>query len=164
MVLLLLIRCLLLLTLFVGVLCLVLTLLCCLVLQSSWWGRESWLLYFNCLSDVLWLLVLCGSSSRCRGWVCSVWLWYFLIILIYFLVIHKRILLEKPNFGTKKFLMDLLWKWIHTLSVLFTYKKKFWSGHRKVNRESRDHPNKIRSLKKTHTCCFFTCENTVSLH
>ena len=25
-----------------------------------------------------------GSSSRCRGVVCSVWLWYFLIILTYF--------------------------------------------------------------------------------
>ena len=32
-----------------------------LVLQSSWWGRESWLLYFNCLPDValsvLWLFL-----------------------------------------------------------------------------------------------------------
>ena len=24
------------------------------------------MLYFNCLPDVLWLLVLCGSSSWCR--------------------------------------------------------------------------------------------------
>ena len=27
-----------------------------------------------------------GSSSRCRGLVCSMWLWYFFIILSYFLV------------------------------------------------------------------------------
>ena len=53
-------------------------------LQSSW-GRESWLLYFNCLPCVLWLLVFCGSSSWCRGLVCSEWLCYFLIILIYLL-------------------------------------------------------------------------------
>ena len=53
-----------------------------LVLQSSWWGRESWLLYFVCLSDVLWFL--CSSPSRCRALVFSVWLWYFLIILTYF--------------------------------------------------------------------------------
>ena len=52
-VLLLLVHCLLLLPLFVGVLCLVLDLLSFLVLQSSCRGRESWLLYFNCLHDVL---------------------------------------------------------------------------------------------------------------
>ena len=29
-----------------------------IVLQSSWWGKESWLLYFNHLADVLWLFFL----------------------------------------------------------------------------------------------------------
>ena len=57
-VLFLLIHCLLLLPLLVGVLCLVLGfvmqyLVSFLVLQSSYWGRESWLLYFFCLTDVL---------------------------------------------------------------------------------------------------------------
>ena len=28
------------------------------------WGRESWLLYFNCLPDIMWLLVFCDSTSR----------------------------------------------------------------------------------------------------
>ena len=51
-----------------------------LVLQSSWWGRESWLLCLICLPFVLWWLS--GSSSRCHGVVCNLWLWYFLIILI----------------------------------------------------------------------------------
>ena len=32
----------------------------------------SWLLYFNCLPDVLLLLMFCDSFSRCRGLVCSV--------------------------------------------------------------------------------------------
>ena len=43
-----------------------------LVLQSSWWGRESWLLYFVCLPDVLWFYVAlpqsavsCSSVSDC---------------------------------------------------------------------------------------------------
>ena len=54
-----------------------------LVLQSSWWGRESWLLYLICLPGVSWWLS--GSSSRCQGVVCSLWLWYFLIILTYYL-------------------------------------------------------------------------------
>ena len=49
------------------------------VLQSSRWGRESWLLCFICLPGVSWLL--CRSSLRCHGFVCSLWLWYFLIIL-----------------------------------------------------------------------------------
>ena len=36
-----------------------------LVLQSSWWGQESWLLCLICLSGVSWWLS--GSSSRCHG-------------------------------------------------------------------------------------------------
>ena len=48
-------------------------------LQVSWWEREGWLLCFTCLSHVLLLFMLCGSSSRCLGLVCGVWLWYFLI-------------------------------------------------------------------------------------
>ena len=67
--------------------------------------RENWLLYYNCLPDVLWLLVFCCSSPQCHGLtVCSVWLWYFLIILSYIfhigtimdfspLVFHNRIFL-----------------------------------------------------------------------
>ena len=57
-----------------------------LVLQSSWWGRESWLLCLICLPGVSWWLS--GSSSRCHGVVCSLWLWYFLIILIYYFCTH----------------------------------------------------------------------------
>ena len=53
-----------------------------LVLQSSWWGRESWLLCFICLPGVSWWLS--GSSSRFHGVVCGLWLWYFLVILTYY--------------------------------------------------------------------------------
>ena len=68
------------------------------VVASSWWRSEreretergDWLLYFACLPDVLWLLVFCGYSSRYRGLVCSVWLWYFLIILTYFLSLQNH--------------------------------------------------------------------------
>ena len=70
-----------------------------LVLQSSWRGRESWLLCYYCLTDVLLLLMLCGSSSRCRGLVCSVWLWYLLILLTYFLYMEriKHYLMRNPR-------------------------------------------------------------------
>ena len=53
-----------------------------LVLQSSWWGRESWLLCLICLPGVSWWLS--GSSSRCHGVVFGLLLWYFLIILTYY--------------------------------------------------------------------------------
>ena len=58
-----------------------------LVLQSSWRERENWLLYLVCLHGVSCLM--CRSSSRCHGFVCSLWLWYILImysltILVYF--------------------------------------------------------------------------------
>ena len=56
-----------------------------LVLQSSWWGRESWLLCLICLPGVSWWLS--SSSSRCHGVVCGLWLWYFLIILTYYFVV-----------------------------------------------------------------------------
>ena len=85
MVLLLLTFCLLLLPLWesVIVLCIVVRyFMSILVLQSSWWGRESWLLCLICLPGVSWWLS--GSSSRCHGVVCSLWLWYFLITLIIF--------------------------------------------------------------------------------
>ena len=53
-----------------------------LVLQSSWWGRESWLLCLICLPGFSWWLS--GSFSRCHGLICGLWLWYFLIILTYY--------------------------------------------------------------------------------
>ena len=54
-----------------------------LILQSSWWGREIWLLCLICLPGVSWWLS--GSSSLYRGVVVSgLWLWYFLIILTYY--------------------------------------------------------------------------------
>ena len=43
-----------------------------LVLQSSPWGRKSWLLNFYCLQDVMLLLLSFASSPRCLGLVCGV--------------------------------------------------------------------------------------------
>ena len=40
-----------------------------LVLPSSWWAGESWLLCLVCLPGVSWWLG--GSSSRYRGVVCG---------------------------------------------------------------------------------------------
>ena len=73
---LLLIHCLLFLPLFVGGLCLVLVFFYSVLCPSSaaitCMGNESWLLYFNCVPKVLWLLVFCRSSSRYHMLVCSV--------------------------------------------------------------------------------------------
>ena len=49
-------------------------------------GRESCLLYLNCVLTALWLLVLSASSSRCHRMVCIVWLWHFPVILTYVLL------------------------------------------------------------------------------
>ena len=65
------------------VLCFVVSyLMSILVLQSSWWGKESWLLCLICLPGVWWWLS--GSSWRCHRVVCSLWCWHFLIILSYY--------------------------------------------------------------------------------
>ena len=111
-VLLLLIRCWLLLPLWdsVIVLCFVVHyFVSIVVLQSSRCGRDSWLLCFVCLRGVSWLL--CGSSSRCHGFVYSLWLWYFLIILTFLrklwvvmallLIIYSKIV-STPNFYPEK--------------------------------------------------------------
>ena len=71
-----------------------------LALQSSWWWRGSWLLYLICLPGVSWWLS--GSSSRCHGVVCGLWLWYFLIILTYYFLYFDLVLylcsnLKWPN-------------------------------------------------------------------
>ena len=58
-----------------------------LFLQSSWWGRESWLICLICIPGVSWWLS--GSSLRCHGTVCCLWLWYFLIILTYHFLLNK---------------------------------------------------------------------------
>ena len=44
--------------------------------------RESCVLCLTCLPGVSWWLS--GSSSRCHGVVCGLWLWYFLVILTYY--------------------------------------------------------------------------------
>ena len=44
--------------------------------------REGWMLCLVCLPGVSWWL--CGYSSQCHGFVCSLWLWYFPIILTFF--------------------------------------------------------------------------------
>ena len=87
MVLLLLTFCLLLLPLWESVIVLCFVVRCfvsVLVLHSSWWGRESWLLCLICLPGVSrWLS---GSSSRCHRVFCGLWLGYFLIILTIFVI------------------------------------------------------------------------------
>ena len=43
-----------------------------LVLQISRSGIESWLCYFYCFVDVIWLLLFFASSVRCRGLVSNI--------------------------------------------------------------------------------------------
>ena len=50
--------------------------------------RESWLLYFYCFLNVNSLSLFFASSSQYYGLVCSVWSWYFLLILTHLLFWH----------------------------------------------------------------------------
>ena len=50
-----------------------------LVLQSSRWVKERWLLYFCCALNVMSLILFIDSSSRYHCLVCSMKLWYFLV-------------------------------------------------------------------------------------
>ena len=54
-------------------------------IHSSTAIREIWLLCLICLPGVSWWLS--GSSSRCHGVVCGLWLWFFLIILTYYFLL-----------------------------------------------------------------------------
>ena len=49
---------------------------------SSFWRRDSWLIYFYCLVDFIRLLSFSDSSSWCRWLVCGLWLWHFVFILM----------------------------------------------------------------------------------
>ena len=116
MVLLLLTFCLLLLLLWesVTVLCFVVCyFMSILVLQLSWWGRESWLLCLICLPGVsLWFR---GSSWRCHGVVCGLWLWYFLIILTIFYC-NCWYVVDEKSIQTVSFLRQ---QWFLYLRILY---------------------------------------------
>ena len=125
------IHCLLLIQLFVGVLCLFLALYTLLyvllVLQSPWWGGERWLLlYFNCLTDVLWLLVMCGSFSGCHGLVCSVWCgisWsYPLAFLSFILLLIKLISMCFVYVNTRRYHKAIIakeWVWSGNTTIIY---------------------------------------------
>ena len=89
-----------------------------LVLQSSWWGKESWLFCLICLPGVLWWLS--GSSSWCHGVVCGLWLWYFLIILTYYFFsnwLSFQIQLSSTNY-------KWIWQYNNIGLVIFVMFKK----------------------------------------
>ena len=71
----------------------------CALLFCNHPGKRAKLLYFS-LPTVLWLLLFCGSSSRCCGLVCSMCLWYLLIILT--CLFHSICFRVKVVWGTFK--------------------------------------------------------------
>ena len=57
-------------------------------MQLSSWGRESWLIYFNCIQAVVWVSVYCvfarGTMSSC-------------VVIVAFLVILASFILQTWN-------------------------------------------------------------------
>ena len=78
-----------------------------LLLQSSCLGRETLLLCLVCLPGYSrWL---CGSSSQYHGFVCSLWLWYFLIIFTYYFCL-QFVIVVFPDHTLLRYLL-----------IIFTY-------------------------------------------
>ena len=92
----------------------------CVHFSSSWWGRESWLPGFVCLPYVSWLL--CGSTSRCHGFVCSLWLWYILTILTIFKDAYMHITTEAQLKTLTLFLLSF--HFLRTIMMM----PSFWPG------------------------------------
>ena len=69
-----------------------------LVLQSSWWGRESWLLCLICLPGVSWWLS--RSSSRCHGLsaVCDCGISWSYSLTIFYLRINVNLHYADPQY------------------------------------------------------------------
>ena len=51
-------------------------------------GKRELIALLICLPGVSWWLS--GTSSRCHRVVCSLWLWYFLIILTYYFLLREK--------------------------------------------------------------------------
>ena len=102
----------------VTVLCFVVSyIMSLLVLQSSWWGRRELVVLLG-LSPWCLVIVVC-FSSRCYGFVYSLWLWYFLVILAYYFCISNIIC----NSVKYKMKFKGLWLWCSTMpnvTTLFT--------------------------------------------
>ena len=72
---------------------------------EPWWNCTVW--FWSVLLATSWLL--CGSSSRCNGFVCSLWLWYFLIINTNYFQNISTNKWDVNNCCKKSY--RLIWKW-----------------------------------------------------
>ena len=88
-----------------------------------------------CFALIVFLVHFCGSSSRCRGLVCGVWLRYFLVILTYLFKSHHyltftfethsfTILISKYHYQYKIFVYFLVVDKLHCITTLLRF---LWS-------------------------------------
>ena len=98
----------------------------CVLLLSSWWGRESRLLYCQCLSDVLWLFVFSDfnldGEERVGCFTLSV-----LLVSCDFLCSVAFILMRKRE------LFALLWVYLWCLvTVCVLWRSSWWEGESRL--------------------------------
>ena len=93
--------------------------------------------------------MFCGSSSQCRGLVCSMWLWYFLIILTYFF----GVILQKKRFCFSFHLMKYTsYSWQRFIIWESTKKEELrdiWPSYftfQKANNKGADQTAQMRRL------------------
>ena len=128
-----------------------------IVLQSSWWGRESWLLCLICLPGVSWWLS--SSSSRCHGVFCSLWLWYFLIILIYYFRDWHQKAHQKTPPHKQEYIEITRWAYFDIKLTRQGFKNNSW--HREACRVIEDTRRAFFYIKVTrHRKAFRYKENT----
>ena len=135
--------------------------------------RESWKLCLVCLPGVSCLF--CGHSSQCHGFVCSLWLWYFPIILTYyfwvsfmrtamaFASLHICLVLSEPSSQFKILMWWLKWR---LNANLCEQRMLWWVCTSAQAYLSHRHCTNSLVLPKMAICVLFTpAANTlVSLH
>ena len=98
-----------------------------LVWQSSHWGRGSWLLHFlNGVHAAIWISMFCVFSLLCHGFICDLWLCYFLIIpyLFYFFCI---LMIQTYLICLTLYSMVTPFDAFEILCIWTYYGKSFWS-------------------------------------
>ena len=88
----------------------------------------SWLLCLICLPGVSWWLS--RSSSRCHGVVCSLWLWYFLIILTYYSWTYHLSSNFKPPRTAQHTNTSTTWlpQWTFMWNAAYNYNKWYYEN------------------------------------
>ena len=103
---------------------------------------------------VLWLSVLCVSFSRCRGLVCSLWLWHLLVILTYFL--ESSLILKSSLRGRESWLLyfNCVFVFHVIVVVMYLFLVVPWISLCTAIATFSDLPNLLCGVQESHFYCW----------